>query len=63
MLDHARTMPRLVAIALTGVVKAICMMVRRADERRKLSGLSALEWRDLDIHRVRQELNKWPWEP
>jgi hypothetical protein len=27
-----------------------------------LSELSALERRDLGLHQVSQELNKWPWQ-
>jgi hypothetical protein len=37
-------------------------MLRRMDERRRLTELSPLERRDLGPHEVRQELNKWPWQ-
>ena len=63
MPDHALTKTLcLAARALIGLAKDICEMFRRADERRRMSELSPLEWRDLDVHRVRRELSKWPWE-
>jgi Domain of unknown function (DUF1127) len=53
---------RALRAALTGLANAICTGFRRAEQRRILSELTPLEWRDLGLHRVRQELNKWPWE-
>jgi hypothetical protein len=37
-------------------------MLRRAGERDKLAQLSPRERRDLGADRVREELNKWPWQ-
>lgn len=63
MLDYALTkMPRLLGRALAGFAKDICALCRRADERRKLSKLSAADWRDLGVHQVREELLKRPWQ-
>jgi hypothetical protein len=63
MLNHALAkISRLDGIALFGLAKHIWIMFRRAEERRRLSELSLLEWRDLGLHHVRQELSKWPWE-
>jgi hypothetical protein len=63
MLDHALTkMLRLVTRTLIGLAEDICEMSRRVDERRRLSELFPLEWRDLGVHRVSRELSKWPWE-
>jgi hypothetical protein len=48
--------------ALVGGIAFARQMLRRLDERRELTELSALERRDLGPHRVRQELDKWPWQ-
>jgi hypothetical protein len=37
-------------------------MLRRADERARLARLSPRERRDLGEDRVREELNRWPWQ-
>jgi hypothetical protein len=55
-------MLRLGGRALIGRVKEILETFRRAGERRRLSELTPLERRDLGLHQVREELNKWPWE-
>jgi uncharacterized protein YjiS (DUF1127 family) len=62
MLDHLLTKaPRFIGQSLVGLAKGVCRIVRRIDERRKLSELSPCEWRDLGIHQVRKELTKRPW--
>jgi hypothetical protein len=48
--------------ALIGMAKGVGNALRRADERRRLTGLSDLERHDLGHHRVRHELTKWPWQ-
>jgi hypothetical protein len=63
MFGHAFTkMARLAGVAFTGITNGIFDMFRRAGERRRLSGFSSLERRDLDLHEVDHELNKWPWQ-
>jgi uncharacterized protein YjiS (DUF1127 family) len=55
-------MPRRFGRALASFAEDICELIRRADERRKLSELSLPDWRDLGIHQVREELLKRPWQ-
>jgi hypothetical protein len=63
MLDHALAkIPSFMVRGLIGRAKDICEMFPRAGERRRLSKLSDVEWRDLGIGQVRRELSKWPWE-
>jgi uncharacterized protein YjiS (DUF1127 family) len=62
MLDHVLTKAtHLIGRTLVGLAKGAYVIVRRVDERRKLSELSPSEWRDLGIHQVRKELTKRPW--
>ena len=63
MLDHAfARLPRVASIVLIGLARETSIMFRRARERHRLSELSPLERRDLGLHRVNRELNKWLWE-
>jgi hypothetical protein len=63
MLDHAfARLLRAASVVLIGLARQIRIMFRRATERRRLSELSPVERRDLGLHRVHQELSKWPWE-
>jgi hypothetical protein len=63
MFSHAFTkLARLAGVALTGLANGIFDVFRRAGERRRLSELSSLERRDLGLHQVDHELNKWPWQ-
>jgi hypothetical protein len=55
-------MARLAGIVLIGLAANICDMLRRTGERRKLSGLSSLERRDLGLHEGHRELKKRPWQ-
>ena len=64
MATHALTvMPRLVNAALIAFANNMRDMFRRMDDRRCLFGLSALERRDIGLHRAHSELSKWPWQP
>jgi hypothetical protein len=55
-------MARLLGVALKNLANGICKMARRVGERHGLSELSSLERRDLGLHRVDEELSKWPWQ-
>jgi uncharacterized protein YjiS (DUF1127 family) len=54
---HPRSLFRIINIAAQ-----LWSMLRRANERNRLAQLSSREWRDLGEDRVREELNKWPWQ-
>ena len=63
MFGHAFTkMVRLAGGTLKTLANGIRDMLRRAGDRRRLAELSSRERQDLGIHRVHQELNKWPWQ-
>jgi hypothetical protein len=52
-----------VTAMVRGIANCISDAVRRARERDRLGALYSIERQDLGLHRVREELDKWPWQP
>jgi hypothetical protein len=49
-------------VVLKAAAQGIRRAIRRSSERDRLSMLLPLERRDVGLHRIDQELKKWPWQ-